>query len=100
VAGGVESMSRAPFVMPKAEMAFSRGNAVYDTTIGWRFVNKAMHAAFGTDAMPATAENVARDFSIGREDQDRFALESQRRAAVAQAEGRFAAEIVPIAIAQ
>ncbi|MCM8729372.1 3-oxoadipyl-CoA thiolase [Hephaestia sp. GCM10023244] len=100
VAGGVESMSRAPFVMPKAETAFSRGNAVYDTTIGWRFVNKAMHAAFGTDAMPETAEHVARDFSIGREDQDRFALESQRRAAVAQAEGRFAAEIVPIAIAQ
>ena len=100
VAGGVESMSRAPFVMPKAESAFSRANAVYDTTIGWRFVNGKMKAEFGIDSMPETAENVADDFGISREDQDRFAAESQRRAAAAQASGRFDAEIVPVTIAQ
>jgi len=100
VAGGVESMTRAPFVMPKAEGAFSRATAVYDTTIGWRFVNKQLKAEFGIDSMPETAENVAQDFSISREDQDRFAVESQRRAAVAQSAGRFDAEIVPVSVAQ
>jgi 3-oxoadipyl-CoA thiolase len=100
VAGGVESMSRAPFVMPKAESAFSRDNAVYDTTIGWRFVNKTLKAQFGIDSMPETAENVADDFGISREDQDRFAVESQRRAAAAQTSGRFDVEIVPVSIAQ
>jgi len=99
IAGGVESMSRAPFVMPKAESAFSRANAVYDTTIGWRFVNAKLKAEFGIDSMPETAENVADDFGISREDQDRFAAESQRRAAAAQASGRFDAEIVPVSIA-
>ena len=98
IAGGVESMSRAPFVMPKAEAAFSRQNAVYDTTIGWRFVNKALKHQFGTDSMPETAENVAQEFRVTREDQDRFAVESQRRAAHAQEIGRFAAEIVPVHI--
>src|SRR5690606_31790049 len=83
IAGGVESMSRAPFVMPKAETAFSRNNAVYDTTIGWRFVNPAMKAAFGVDTMPQTADNVAADFNISREDQDAFALRSQARWAAA-----------------
>jgi 3-oxoadipyl-CoA thiolase len=100
VAGGVESMSRAPFVMPKAESAFSRANAVYDTTIGWRFVNSKLKAEFGIDSMPETAENVADEFGISREDQDRFAAESQRRAAAAQASGRFDAEIVPVTIPQ
>ena len=100
VAGGVESMSRAPFVMPKADSAFSRANAVYDTTIGWRFVNKAMKHRFGTDSMPETAENVADEFGISRIDQDRFAAESQRRAAAAQASGRFDAEIVPVHVPQ
>ncbi|QTH23121.1 3-oxoadipyl-CoA thiolase [Rhizorhabdus wittichii] len=100
VAGGVESMSRAPFVMPKADGAFSRSNAVYDTTIGWRFVNKLMKERFGIDSMPETAENVAQDFQVSREDQDRFAVESQRRAAAAQANGRLAAEIVPVTIPQ
>jgi 3-oxoadipyl-CoA thiolase len=100
VAGGVESMSRAPFVMPKADSAFSRSNAVYDTTIGWRFVNKLMKEQFGIDSMPETAENVAQDFQVSREDQDRFAVESQRRAAAAQANGRLAAEIVPVTIPQ
>jgi len=100
IAGGVESMSRAPFVMPKAESAFSRANAVYDTTIGWRFVNARLKAEFGIDSMPETAENVADDFGISRDDQDRFAAESQRRAAAAQASGRFDAEIVPVSIAQ
>jgi len=98
VAGGVESMSRAPFVMPKAESAFSRANAVYDTTIGWRFVNKAMKGEFGIASMPETAENVAQDFGISRADQDAFAAESQRRASAAQAAGRFEAEIVPVSI--
>ncbi|GAO38720.1 beta-ketoadipyl-CoA thiolase [Sphingomonas changbaiensis NBRC 104936] len=100
VAGGVESMTRAPFVMPKAESAFSRGNAVYDTTIGWRFVNPKLKAEYGIDSMPETAENVATEFQVTREDQDRFAVESQRRAAAAQASGRLAAEIVPVTIAQ
>jgi len=100
VAGGVESMTRAPFVMPKADSAFSRANAVYDTTIGWRFVNKAMKAQFGINSMPETAENVADDFKVSREDQDRFAVESQGRAARAQASGRFDTEIVPVTIPQ
>ena len=100
IAGGVESMSRAPFVMPKAETAFAREATVYDTTIGWRFVNKAMRHEFGTDSMPETAENVAEEFQVTREDQDRFAAESQRRAAAAQSSGRFAAEIVPVEIPQ
>ena len=100
VAGGVESMTRAPFVMPKAESAFSRANAVYDTTIGWRFVNTALKAEFGIDSMPETAENVAQDFGISRDDQDRFAVESQRRAAAAQAAGRFDAEIVAVPVPQ
>lgn len=99
IAGGVESMSRAPFVMPKAESAFSRSNAIHDTTIGWRFVNRLLKDRFGIDSMPETAENVATEFAISREDQDRFAVESQRRAAAAQASGRFAAEIVQVGIA-
>ena len=98
IAGGVESMSRAPFVMPKAESAFSRSNTVYDTTIGWRFVNKTLKVEYGIDSMPETAQNVADDFEVTRHDQDRFAAESQRRAAAAQASGRFAAEIVPVQV--
>ena len=100
IAGGVESMSRAPFVMPKAATAFSRANAVYDTTIGWRFVNPLMKSQFGIDSMPETAENVADDFKVSRADQDAFALRSQQRAAAAQASGFFAREIVPVSIAQ
>ena len=100
IAGGVESMSRAPFVMPKATAAFSRDNAVYDTTIGWRFVNKRLQEEFGIDSMPETAENVAEQYGVSREDQDRFAHESQVRAARAQENGRLAAEIVPVTIAQ
>jgi acetyl-CoA acetyltransferase family protein len=100
IAGGVESMSRAPFVMPKADSAFSRANAVYDTTIGWRFVNRTLKDEFGIDSMPETAENVAEQFQVSRADQDKFAAESQRRAAVAQANGRLAAEIVPVTIPQ
>ncbi|MTH60441.1 3-oxoadipyl-CoA thiolase [Paracoccus litorisediminis] len=100
LAGGVESMSRAPFVMPKAESAFSRSNAVYDTTIGWRFVNPAMKAQFGVDSMPQTADNVAGDFGISRADQDAFAARSQSRWAAAQAAGIFGAEIVPVTIPQ
>jgi 3-oxoadipyl-CoA thiolase len=100
IAGGVESMTRAPFVMPKAEGSFSRANAVYDTTIGWRFVNQKLKAEFGIDSMPETAENVAEEYQVSREDQDRFAAESQRRAAAAQANGRLAAEIVPVTIPQ
>ena len=100
IAGGVESMSRAPFVMPKADSAFSRANTVYDTTIGWRFVNPRMKAEYGVDSMPETAENVADDYRINREDQDKFAHASQQRAAAALAEGRFAAEIVPVTILQ
>jgi len=98
VAGGVESMSRAPFVMPKATSAFSRQNSVEDTTIGWRFVNPAMKAAFGVDSMPETAENVAEDYAISRADQDAFALRSQQRTAEAMARGRFEREIVPVEV--
>jgi 3-oxoadipyl-CoA thiolase len=100
IAGGVESMSRAPFVMPKAESAFSRSNTVQDTTIGWRFVNKLMKEKYGVDSMPETAENVATDFHIGREDQDRMALASQLKAVAAQKAGFFDAEITPVTIAQ
>ncbi len=100
IAGGVESMTRAPFVMGKAESAFSRAAKVEDTTIGWRFVNPRMKAMHGVDSMPETAENVADDFQISRQRQDAFALESQRRAAAAQAAGRFADEIVPVLVPQ
>ncbi|MDR7272958.1 acetyl-CoA C-acetyltransferase [Pelomonas saccharophila] len=100
IAGGVESMSRAPFVMPKAESAFSRANAVYDTTIGWRFINKQMKAQYGVDAMPETAENVAADFGIEREAQDRMALASQMKAIAAQKRGFFEREIVPVEVPQ
>ncbi|WP_333825744.1 3-oxoadipyl-CoA thiolase [Pinisolibacter sp.] len=98
IAGGVESMSRAPFVMPKAESPFSRAAEIHDTTIGWRFVNPVMKAQYGIDSMPETAENVADDFSISRTDQDLFALRSQEKAAAAQANGRFGREIVPVVI--
>ncbi|MFD1626978.1 3-oxoadipyl-CoA thiolase [Azospirillum griseum] len=98
IAGGVESMTRAPFVMGKADSAFSRSAEIFDTTIGWRFVNPLMKARFGIDSMPETAENVAADFAISRADQDAFALRSQQRAARAQRSGRFAREIVPVAI--
>ncbi|WP_422367482.1 3-oxoadipyl-CoA thiolase [Pelagibius sp.] len=98
IAGGVESMSRAPFVMPKAATAFSRANEVHDTTIGWRFVNPLMEAQYGVDSMPETAENVANDFAISRADQDAFALRSQDKAAAAQASGRFARETTPVTI--
>ena len=100
IAGGVESMSRAPFVMPKADTAFSRNNAVFDTTIGWRFVNPLMKKMYDTHSMPQTADNVAEDFHIGREDQDAFALRSQQRWAAAHAAGRFDDEIVPVTIVQ
>ena len=100
IAGGVESMSRAPFVMPKAESAFSRANAVYDTTIGWRFVNRRMKELYGVDSMPETAENVATDFHIEREAQDRMALASQLKAVAAQKRGYFDAEITPVTIIQ
>ena len=100
IAGGVESMSRAPFVMPKAETAFSRASAVYDTTIGWRFVNKLMKERYGIDSMPETAENVAADFKIEREAQDRMALASQLKAVAAQRNGFFDAEITPVEIPQ
>ena len=100
VAGGVESMSRAPFVMPKAETAFSRNNEVFDTTIGWRFVSKLMKAQYGVDSMPETAENVAEDFDVNRADQDAFALRSQQKAGAAMASGRLAQEIVPVSIPQ
>jgi acetyl-CoA C-acetyltransferase len=99
LAGGVESMSRAPFVMPKAESAFARGNAVYDTTIGWRFVNARMQQRYGVDSMPETAEHVARQFGIEREAQDRMALRSQQRALRAQRDGILAQEIVPVTVA-
>ena len=98
IAGGVESMSRAPLVMPKAETAFSRKAEIYDTTIGWRFVNRLMQQRYGIDSMPETAENVADQFNISREDQDAFALRSQQRAERAQADGIFAEEIVPVTI--
>ncbi len=100
IAGGVESMSRAPFVMPKAESAFSRANAVYDTTIGWRFVNKLMKAQYGVDSMPETAENVATEFGIEREAQDRMAMASQMKAVAAQKAGHLAREITAVSIAQ
>jgi 3-oxoadipyl-CoA thiolase len=100
MAGGVESMSRAPFVMPKAETAFSRANAVYDTTIGWRFVNKLMKETYGVDAMPDTAENVATDYKIEREAQDRMAYNSQMRAVAAIQAGHLAREICPVTIPQ
>ena len=100
IAGGVESMSRAPFVMPKAESAFARSNAVYDTTIGWRFVNRLMKEQYGVDSMPETAENVAQDFGIERAAQDRMALASQLKAVAAQKAGFFDAEITPVAVPQ
>lgn len=99
VAGGVESMSRAPFVMPKATTSFSRSNEVHDTTIGWRFVNLLMKAQYGVDSMPETAENVAEEFGISREDQDAFAMRSQERAAAAISSGRFSHEVVPVYVA-
>ena len=98
IAGGVESMSRAPFVMPKAETAFSRAAEIYDTTIGWRFINPLMKAQYGVDSMPETGENVAADFAVSRADQDAFAARSQQKAAAAQANGRLAREIVPVTI--
>jgi 3-oxoadipyl-CoA thiolase len=98
IAGGVENMSRAPFVMGKADSAFSRHAEIFDTTIGWRFVNPAMRKAYGVDAMPETAENVAADYGVSREDQDAFALRSQQRAAAAQASGFLAGEITPVEI--
>jgi acetyl-CoA acyltransferase len=98
IAGGVESMSRAPFVMPKADSAFSRNAEIFDTTIGWRFINPLMKQQYGVDSMPETGENVAADFGISREDQDAFALRSQRKAAAAQANGRLSREIVPVTI--
>jgi len=100
IAGGSESMSRAPFVLPKAQSAFDRNAEIYDTTIGWRFVNPKMREAYGDDTMPSTAENVADDFHISREDQDAFAMRSQQKTAAAQASGRLAAEIVAVAIPQ
>jgi len=100
IAGGVESMSRAPFVMPKAETAFSRNNAVYDTTIGWRFVNKLMKEKYGVDSMPETAENVATDYKIEREAQDKMALNSQMKAVAAQKAGHLAREITAVTIPQ
>ena len=100
IAGGSESMSRAPFVMPKAQSAFDRTAEIYDTTIGWRFVNPKMRDAYGDDTMPSTAENVAEEFQVTRDDQDAFAHRSQQRTAAAQESGRLAAEIVPVEIPQ
>jgi len=100
IAGGVESMSRAPFVMPKADAAFSRNAEIYDTTIGWRFINPLMKKQYGVDSMPETGENVAADFHVSREDQDAFAVRSQAKAAAAQANGRLAKEIVSVTIPQ
>jgi acetyl-CoA acyltransferase len=100
VAGGVESMSRAPFVMPKADSAFSRGAEIFDTTIGWRFVNPALKQKYGVDSMPETGENVAADYRISREDQDKFALRSQQRTAAAYARGFFDSELIPVEIPQ
>ena len=100
IAGGTESMSRAPFVMPKAESAYSRSAEIHDTTIGWRFVNPAMKARYGVDAMPETGENVAEDFAVSRADQDAFALRSQERAAAATGSGRLSREIVPVEVPQ
>ncbi|MEO5972744.1 MAG: 3-oxoadipyl-CoA thiolase, partial [Sphingomicrobium sp.] len=98
IAGGSESMSRAPFVLPKAESAFDRTAEIYDTTLGWRFVNPKMREAYGDDTMPSTAENVADEFKVNREDQDAFALRSQQKTAAAQANGRLSAEIVAVEI--
>ena len=98
IAGGVESMSRAPFVLPKSDSAFSRNAEIYDTTIGWRFINPLMRDQYGTDSMPQTAENVAEDFSITRKDQDEFAVRSQMKAAAAQNNDRLAKEIVPVTV--
>ncbi|MGB3502780.1 MAG: 3-oxoadipyl-CoA thiolase [Mesorhizobium sp.] len=100
IAGGVESMSRAPFVMPKADTAFSRNAEIYDTTIGWRFVNPLMKAQYGVDSMPETGENVAEDYNVSREDQDAFALRSQAKASAAQKNGRLAQEIASVSIPQ
>lgn len=100
IAGGVESMSRAPFVMPKAETAFSRNAEIYDTTIGWRFINPVMKKQYGVDSMPETGENVAEDFKISRADQDAFAARSQDKAVAAQENGNLAAEITPVTIPQ
>ncbi|MCF1494275.1 3-oxoadipyl-CoA thiolase [Agrobacterium vitis] len=100
IAGGVESMSRAPFVMPKAETAFSRNAEIYDTTIGWRFVNPLMKKQYGVDSMPETGENVAEDYKISRQDQDAFAVRSQNKASAAQANGRLGQEITPVTIPQ
>ncbi|MEO7814957.1 MAG: 3-oxoadipyl-CoA thiolase [Sphingomicrobium sp.] len=100
IAGGSESMSRAPFVLPKAQSAFDRNAEIYDTTIGWRFINPKLRDAYGDDTMPSTAENVADDFHISREDQDAFAMRSQQKSAAAQASGRLAAEIVAVSIPQ
>ncbi|KEC71248.1 UNVERIFIED_ORG: acetyl-CoA acyltransferase [Rhizobium esperanzae] len=100
IAGGVESMSRAPFVMPKAETAFSRAAEIHDTTIGWRFINPVMKKQYGVDSMPETGENVAEDYHVSRADQDAFALRSQAKAAAAQANGRLAKEITPVTIPQ
>ena len=100
IAGGVESMSRAPFVLPKAETAFSRHAEIHDTTIGWRFVNKLMKQQYGVDSMPETGENVAEDFNVSRADQDAFAMRSQDKAAAAQKNGRLAQEITPVTIPQ
>lgn len=100
IAGGAESMSRAPMVMPKADTAFSRKAEIYDTTIGWRFINKKMHQLYGTDSMPETAENVAERYQVSRGDQDAFALRSQHKAGVSMASGRLAAEITPVVIPQ
>jgi acetyl-CoA acyltransferase len=100
IAGGVESMSRAPFVMPKADSAFGRNAEIFDTTIGWRFVNPVMKQKYGTDSMPETGENVAADFNVSRADQDKFALRSQQRTAAAYARGFFDAELIPVEIPQ
>ncbi len=100
IAGGVESMSRAPFVIPKAESAFSRNAEIYDTTIGWRFINPVMKKQYGVDSMPETGENVAEDYKVSREDQDAFAVRSQAKAAAAQENGRLAKEITPVTIPQ
>src|SRR3954468_12847082 len=98
LAGGVESMSRAPFVLPKAPSPYSRATEIHDTTLGWRFVNPVLRAAYGTDSMPETAENVAAEYGVSRADQDAFALRSQQRAAKARADGRFAGEIVAVEV--
>jgi acetyl-CoA acetyltransferase len=100
IAGGSESMSRAPFVMAKATSAFDRNAEIYDTTMGWRFVNPRLRDAYGDDTMPSTAENVAQEFQVSREDQDAFALRSQEKTAAAHASGRLAAEIVAVEIPQ